>query len=300
MIYSPIVVFAFNRLDSLKKCIDSLLTNKESKSSDLYIFVDGAREHKFGEYDQVKCVQEYVQKITGFKSLTYKFSETNKGLANSIISGVSEVINEYGSAIVLEDDLIVSMSFLQFMNDGLQRYKDVKSVYSVCGYSNKMKAPSSYIPNTYFCTRSSSWGWATWKDRWVTVDWKLYNWTDVERDCCLFNKWGGSDLYKMLNGWHTGKNNSWAIRFVYSQFKNDGLSIFPTRSLVDNNGFDGTGTNCKTYSRFKCDYDCRDNIVFTYPENIELNTKLYGKQMRYNSIPLRIWSKIMYLLYDMK
>lgn len=300
MNFSPIVVFAFNRLDSLKKCIDSLLTNKESKFSDLYVFVDGAREHKSDEYDQVKCVQEYVQKITGFKSLTYKFSETNKGLANSIISGVSEVINEYGSAIVLEDDLIVSMSFLRFMNDGLQRYEDVKSVYSVCGYSNKMNVPSSYIPNTYFCTRSSSWGWATWKDRWATVDWKLCNWTDAEKDCWQFNKWGGSDLYRMLNGWHTGKNNSWAIRFVYSQFMNDAISLFPTRSLVDNNGFDGTGTNCKTYSRFKCDYDGKNNIVFTYPDNIELNTKLYRKQMKYNSIPIRIWSRIMYLLYDMK
>lgn len=298
--YSPIVVFAFNRLDSLKKCINSLLENKESKFSDLYVFVDGARESKSSEFDQVKYVQEYVKEITGFKSLTYEFSDTNKGLANSIISGVFEVINEYGSAIVLEDDLIVSMSFLRFMNDGLKKYQNSKSVYSICGYSNKMKVPFGYLPNTYFCTRSSSWGWATWKDRWATVDWDLCNWEDIKKDRSQFNKWGGSDLYKMLNGWHEGKNNSWAIRFVYSQFKNDAISLFPTLSLVDNNGFDGTGTNCKTYSRFKCDYDCRDNIVFIYPENVEINTSIFKKQMRYNDILLRIWSRIMYLFYDVK
>jgi hypothetical protein len=266
----------------------------------LYVFVDGARIDKLGEGDKVKCVQEYVKQIAGFKSLTYGFSETNKGLANSIISGVSKVIYECGSAIVLEDDLIVSMSFLRFMNDGLQKYCDSKSVYSVCGYSNKMNIPFNYKPNTYFCTRSSSWGWATWKDRWAVVDWELSDWNDVERNRRQFNKWGGSDLYKMLKGWHTGKNNSWAIRFVYSQFKNNAISLFPTRSLVDNNGFDGTGTNCKTYSRFKCDYDGGDNIVFTYPDNIELNAKIYRKQMKYNGISIRIWSRIMYLLYDIK
>ena len=298
--YAPIIVFAFNRLNSLKKCINSLLQNEESKFSDLYVFVDGARTEKADECDKVKSIHKYVQEIKGFKSLSYKFSEANKGLANSIICGVSEVINEYGSAIVLEDDLIVSMSFLRFMNDGLQRYKDVKSVYSVCGYSNKMKVPFSYIPNTYFCTRSSSWGWATWKDRWATVDWNLHNWYDVQKNRSRFNKWGGSDLYKMLNGWHAGKNNSWAIRFVYSQFMNSAFSLFPTLSLVNNNGFDGTGTNCKTYSRFQCDYDGKNNIVFTYPDTIDLNTKIFKKQMRYNSIVLRIWSRIMYLFYDIK
>lgn len=298
--YAPIIVFAFNRLNSLKKCIDSLLKNEESKFSDLYIFVDGAREDKSGEYDHVKCVQEYVQEITGFKSLTYEFSETNKGLGNSVISGVSKVIDDYGSAIVLEDDLIVSMSFLRFMNDGLQKYQNDKSIYSICGYSNKMKVPLNYIPNTYFCTRSSSWGWATWIDRWTTIDWELSDWNDVEKNRCEFNKWGGSDLYKMLNGWRTGKNNSWAIRFVYSQFKNDAISLFPTRSLVDNNGFDGTGTNCKTYSRFKCDYDDKNNIIFTYPDNININITLLKKQMRYNGILIRIWSRVMYLYYDIR
>lgn len=300
MKYAPIIVFAFNRIEFFKKCINSLLANEESILSDLYVFVDGARIDKLGEGDKVKSVQEYVQEIRGFKSLTYEFSDTNKGLANSIISGVSKVINKYGSAIVLEDDLIVSMSFLRFMNDGLQKYQNEKSIFSICGYSNKMKVPLNYMPNTYLCTRSSSWGWATWKDRWTTIDWELSDWDNVERNRYKLNKWGGTDLYKMLKGWHTGNNNSWAIRFVYSQFENHAISLFPTRSLVYNNGFDGTGTNCKTYSRFKCDYDGKDKIEFTYPDMIDLNTRIFKKQMRYNSIPIRIWSRIMYFFNDIR
>ena len=108
MTYAPIVVFGFNRPDALKNTIASLLRNEEAKDSDLFIFVDGPREGKVGEKEKVKKVREYVKSITGFKSLHYTFAENNKGLANSIIGGVSEVINQYGRVIILEDDIVLS------------------------------------------------------------------------------------------------------------------------------------------------------------------------------------------------
>ena len=81
---APIIIFAFNRLDVLKRTIDSLLQNKEASESELYVFVDGPRKNKEGEAEKVSLVQDYVKTITGFKSLHYTFSTTNKGLANSI------------------------------------------------------------------------------------------------------------------------------------------------------------------------------------------------------------------------
>ena len=107
MTYAPIVVFGFNRPDALKNTIASLLRNEEAKGSDLFVFVDGPREGKVGEKEKVEEVREYVKSIKGFKSLHYTFSDRNKGLANSIIKGVSEVINQYDRVIVLEDDLVL-------------------------------------------------------------------------------------------------------------------------------------------------------------------------------------------------
>ena len=138
MTYAPIVVFGFNRPNALKNTIASLLRNEEAKDSDLFVFVDGPREGKEGEKEKVEKVREYVKSIKGFKSLHYTFSEKNKGLADSIIGGVSQVINQYGKVIVLEDDLVLMPNFLNFMNQGLERYQNEEKVFSVCGDAYKV------------------------------------------------------------------------------------------------------------------------------------------------------------------
>lgn len=296
MKYAPIIIFAFNRLEPLKATVASVLRNSEAAECDLFIFVDGARPHKEGEGEKVRGVREYVKTIQGFKSVTTCFSEANKGLGPSIIAGVTEVINRYGRAIVLEDDLILSQNCISFMNQGLDRYESESKVFSVCGYTNKIKVPKDYEFDSYFCTRSSSWGWATWADRWNSVDWELTDWEKYLSMKYAFNKWGGSDCFGMLQGWKEGRNKSWAIRFCFAQFLQDKLSLFPVVSKINNNGFDGEGTNCKKYSRFKFEFDTSGNKEFRNPNQIELNRIMYRSAMSYHSIILRIWSRLMYVI----
>ena len=296
MLYAPIIIFAFNRLEPLKRLIASLLENEEAKESDLFVFVDGAREGKTNEKELVENVKKYAESISGFKSVCCEFSLRNMGLGPSIISGVTRVINQYGRVIVLEDDLVVSKNCLAFINDGLRLYERIQNVFSICGYSNRVKKPSDYIFDSYFCTRSSSWGWATWADRWNSVDWKLENWNKYRLTKRSFNKWGGSDCFKMLNDWRLGKNKSWAIRFCFAQFLQNKVSLFPIVSKVANFGFDGQGTNCKKYSRFKCDFDRGEKKVFCFPETVAINSELYKSAMSYHSVLIRLWSKLMYVL----
>lgn len=294
---APIILFAFNRPDALRNTIQSLLQNEEAKSSDLYIFVDGPRPNKIGEKEKVKEVQDYVKSIEGFNSLHYIFSDKNKGLGSSIIAGVSQVINRYGKAIVLEDDLVFAKNFLSYMNQGLDRYEKEEKVFSICGYSNKVKVPHGYEYDSYFCTRSSSWGWGTWADRWNSIDWDLKDWNQYVKVAKAFNQWGGSDCFKMLNDWKNKRNHSWAIRFCFAQFLQDKVSLFPIVSKVRNDGFDGQGTNCKKWSRFKYEFDYSENKLFRYPSSIQLNIKLFKSAMRYNSVLIRIYSRIMYLIH---
>lgn len=297
---APVVVFAFNRLAPLKACVASLLQNSEAAETDLIVFVDGPRTNKDGEAEKVKAVQQYVQSISGFKSVETHFSETNKKLGPSIIAGVTDVINRYGKVIVIEDDLIASQNLLAFMNQGLELYAYNPDVFSICGYSNKVSAPDDYPYDAYFCSRSSSWGWATWKDRWASCDWELNDWDTVEKNAKEFNRWGGSDCYGMLRGWKEGRNQSWAIRFCYSQFVRNAVSLFPLKSLIDNEGFDGNGTNCKSWSRYKFDFDQSQNRTFILPQKVVKSKKLYREALKYYSIPIRIYSRFMYIFYDVK
>lgn len=299
MTYAPIVVFGFNRPDALKNTITSLLQNEEAKLSDLFIFVDGPRKGKVGEKEKVDKVRNYVKSITGFNSLHYIFSEKNKGLADSIIGGVSNVINQYGKVIVLEDDLSVQPNFLAFMNQGLEKYENVEKIFSIGGYTNKLKVPGDYQADAFVYNDSTSWGWATWKDRWDTIDWKLEPFDDCRKYKTAFNKWLGSDAWRMLNRWHKGEIKSWSIRFNFAQFIQDRPAIAPVYSLVANDGFDGNGTNCKAWSRFKYELEPTGKKKFTWPEDLEIDQRLRKQAMWYSSIPIRIFSRVMYIIYPL-
>ena len=292
--YAPIVLFAFNRLEPLKACVASLLQNSEAAESDLIVFVDGARSNKEGEVEKVEAVRLFVNGIKGFKSIETHFSEQNRGLGPSLITGITEVMNRYGRAIIVEDDIACSNNFLSFLNQGLDYYKEKKQVFSISGETLKVKAPSDYIYDNYFAPRAGCWGWATWKDRWDTVDWTLSDWNSVIRNRYKFNKWGGSDCYGMLKGWHEGKNKSWAIRFTYSQFLQGSTSVFPIISKVSNEGFGDDGTNCKPirFNRFSMVSDKSGNKTFKFSDEIKEDPRIVKQRLFPSRLYVRIFYKI--------
>ena len=296
--YAPIVVFAFNRPEHLKKMITSLKSNEEIINSDLFIFVDGARDSVKEDAEKVYQVQEYVKTITGFKSITYSFAPQNKGLEKSIIDGVSQIINRYGKVIVLEDDLILTKNCISYLNQGLDRYETNKQVFSICGCTNKVDVPLNYKADSYFCTRSSPCGWAMWSDRWNSIDWTLDNFDVHSRYSFAFNKWGGSDCWRMLKLWKVGKIDTWDIPMWFSQFLQNKVSLFPIKSFVENNGFEGDGTNCRRWTRFKYELEQTGKKEFVWPDTIAIEPRLYKEAMSYHGIVIRIWSRVMYVIYD--
>ena len=230
---APIVIFAFNRPSSLQRMIDSLKQNPLYDESEKFIYIDGARSEE--EQDKVNEVIAIARAVTPNVSI----SSVNKGLGKSIITGVSEVIEKYGKAIVLEDDLVFTPNFLSYMNQALDFYEKDDRIISICGYGLKIKRPKGYCGDVYLLGRSSSWGWATWRDRWSQIDWDIQDWAEFSIDRNrqkAFNK-NGSDMFAMLKDYMEGRNRSWAIRFCYNQFKLGKYSICPFFSKVNNEGF---------------------------------------------------------------
>lgn len=288
--YAPIVLFAFNRLEPLKRCVASLMRNSEAANTDLIVYVDGARPHKESEAAKVETVRAFVMQIKGFKSLETHFSDSNRGLGPSLIAGINDVLSRYGRAIIVEDDLLCSNNFLAFLNQGLDYYQDKKEVFSISSETVKIKVPQGYSYDNYFAPRAGCWGWATWKDRWAAVDFELNDWESVKANKRKFNRWGGSDCFKLLDGWHTGKNKSWAIRFNYSQFLQGATSVFPVISKVSNEGFDEDGTNCKNvrYNRFTMAGDKSGKKGFLFNPDTKEDKRFVRQRMK----PVRLWIRI--------
>ena len=249
---APVIMFVYNRLDSVEQTIENLKRNELAEQAELFIFSDAAK--KESQVENVSLVRNYIHKIDGFKSVHIIEAEKNKGLAKSVITGVTEIINEKGKVIVVEDDLITSPQFLTFMNDALDFYEDEKKIWSISGYQFPFELPETYTKSLYAAYRSSSWGWATWKDRWETIDWEVKDYSSYKYNPLRIAKFckGGTDLDKMLRYQMQGKIDSWAIRWCYNQCKQDKYTIYPVKSLVNNIGTDGRGTHCDPTSvRFR-------------------------------------------------
>jgi len=290
---APICLFTYNRISELKQTIESLQQNNLSEQSELFIFSDGPKN----ELDKIKVemVRNYIRRIKNFKFINIFESNSNKGLANSVIDGVSQIINEYGKVIVLEDDLITSANFLDFMNQALIYYEKYENIFSISGYTAKLKSLSNDEYDNYFSRRASSWGWATWRNRWDTVDWqvkdfKKFRWNLIQR--INFNR-VGSDLTRMLILQQKGKIDSWAIRWCYSQFKSQQLTVFPKTSKVNNIGIGKNSTNTKKGKRFFTPLDESKKANFKFNPNIILDNVIDKEFRNYYSLIERIKNRIM-------
>ena len=247
---APIVIFSYNRPYHLSQTVESLLANPLANESDLYIYSDGPKDEN--KVAQVEEVRSYIKNISGFKSINYKFRNKNLGLSQSIIKGVSEVISFHGKAIVLEDDLVLSKHFLKFMNEALVLYQHDHQVASVHGYLVPIKK-IHHLPETFFLKGTDCLGWGTWERAWSKFEKNgsiLLNTLKQKKMNKAFNLDGSIDYVQMLKDQINGKNDSWAVRWHASAFIKDMLTLFPSRSLVDNIGFDNTGTHCGTNNYF--------------------------------------------------
>lgn len=292
----PICLFVYNRLSSTQKTVEALEKNILASESQLFIFSDGPKGDKD---EKVGKVREYIRTIQGFAEVHVIEAEQNKGLANSIIDGVTQVITEYGAAIVLEDDLVTTPNFLLYMNEGLSKFGKNDQIMSICGYGLKIKKPVNYEADIYLYGRSSSWGWGTWKDRWESVDWQLKDWYVFKKDRKAIRKFnrGGSDMFKMLKSVAEQGASSWAIRFCYAQFKQNRYSIMPFESLVQNIGFGSEGTNTRfIYSRFKIALSKGEKTSFNWGKTLRVNEEILKSCYQYHSLSIRIYSRIRYTL----
>ena len=240
---APILLFVYNRPEHVKRTLAALEQNILAKESELFIYSDAARSPQ--DEASVAEVRKIIRTaLPFFKQVNILERETNWGLARSIIDGVTTQINRYERVIVLEDDLIVAPYFLKFMNDALDTYQHEEKVGHIqaCDFTQ-----DASLPDTFLIKWTGSWGWATWKRAWkyFNPDGKaLLEELQRRKLTYTFDFNGKYGYTRMLRRQTEGKNNSWAIRWNASLFLNDILSLNVGKSLVQNEGFDGSGTNC--------------------------------------------------------
>ena len=255
MVLSPVLLFTFNRPQHTQQTVEALQRNELASATDLIIFSDAPRHNN--DFQKVDDTRKYIHSISGFKSIRIVERSVNLGLAQSIITGVTEIISQSQKVIVLEDDLITSQNFLSYMNQALDFYAQNRQIFSITGYCPPINITSAYPADVFAFYRIHSWGWATWSDRWFSVDWDVPDFESFISDSKATKQFNrcGNDVTCMLLKQMLGEISSWAIRFNYAAYKNNALTIYPVRSKIANIGADGTGQHVAKTNKFAVQLD---------------------------------------------
>lgn len=300
MTLAPVIIFNYNRPDHSLRTWEALSRNLFAAEIELYLYCDGPKltSERMNELTNERISESNARveqtqtlakqyaidapKVGKFKAVHVVCAEKNKGLANSIIGGVTEVINKHGRAIILEDDLLTSPYFLKYMNEALDKYESYPSVFSVSANrppANKMAIPADYEYDVFVSLRPFSTGWATWKDKWERIDWSLDYLDDFLKHPQQIKSFhhGGDDLTNMLLLQRDHKIDSWAIRYAFQHFYHHAVAILPCVPYVDNIGFDGSGIHSGTDET-----DFRNDVALA-PENPRMPDVLYEDERIINA-----------------
>jgi hypothetical protein len=268
----PVLLIAFNRPDTTKMVLNKI---KEAKPSELYVAVDGPRGTKVGEEELVKQVKEIVQNIDWPCVTHYKFNEINRGAEVTVSSAISWVLEKEEYVIILEDDIITSISFFRFIEEMLikYRYDDRICMVSGCNYSqmNKSNAQEDYIFTKYGHIS----GWGTWKRAWKKFDLNINNFKDVAKYKTLRKTCESKaetlyflKKYKAFMKKGSG-NNTWDACWGYIYRTNNLLAIIPRVNLTSNIGVYGLHSIGKTEHHYR-PYD-ETFIVKRHPHAVKKN-----------------------------
>jgi len=228
--------------------VAALQKNELARESELYVFSDGPRKPE--DHAAVAEVRNFIRGISGFRSVSLIERDENLGCAKAITRGITEIVNRFGQIIVVEDDIVTSRYFLKFMNDALELYRDEERVACIHGY---LYPVTVQLPETFFIRGADIWGWATWKRGWDIYEpdgQKLADELKARNLTHDFNFDGTYDITRMLDEQIAGKIDTWDIQWCASAFLRNKLTLYPGKSLVQNIGYDCSGTHCRTTDVF--------------------------------------------------
>lgn len=283
---APIGISTYSRVNHLKQTIDALANNSLAANSEVYIFSDGAKP---GDEDRVKKLRNYLKTIDGFRNIFIKERERNCRTCNNR-DGMRLLLDQYGKLIWLEEDIVTSPLFLQFMNHALDKYVSDKNIFSISGYRPPITIPDTYNLDGFVLPRFNAWGFGIWKDRFDLLSMKISKdefrrFIRSPEKVFRFTR-GGWDMLGMLHAEVYGQIDALDVKIFYQQFKYHMDTVYPKQYLVNNIGHDGSGLHCSRNTKFNVNIDTSTEYVFNLPGHIPRDKDILKSNYNFRSLSL--------------
>jgi hypothetical protein len=273
MASTPLAIFAYKRPEHLARTLSALEQCARLNECTLHLFCDGPKSDV--DASAVAATRVVARAWASRMGAELIERDANLGLARSIVTSVNMLCNTYGRVIVLEDDLIVSPGFVDYMLQALDRYANCPQVYQVSGYMFPVR--HTIQTDAFFLPLTTTWGWATWARAWQSFNWEVPGALKSLQNPRLrrrFDLDGSYPYAAMLEQRLAGQNDSWGILWWWAVFCAGGVVLHPHRSLVQNTGFDGSGIHCVTSTRFEvADLAFDTPSTLRFPDKVQVNRR---------------------------
>ncbi|TNE75067.1 hypothetical protein EP331_00125 [bacterium] len=271
--YAPIALFVYNRPNETKLVIEHLCKDDIARKSKIYVFSDGPKNKE--DEGKVESVRDLIKHV--FSDFDYELIENldNKGLQDQIQNGIGYVFERHDSIIVLEDDLLLKDGGLIFLNEELVINSTNKTVFQISAFQFPVKAFQKF--KTVLLPNISTWGWATWKDRWNLINnnelgdfvnlFEKNQWIKYK-----FNLFGGYPYSGLATKELKGLIQTWGIRYLIHVFLNKGVIVYPGSSYIENIGIGINATHTKEIGWQQVERVASENKKIKTGKNVTLNT----------------------------
>ena len=293
-----IFILAYKRLNHLKKTIYRLKKFIHANDT-IHIFMDNFSDDQTSlEIKKIKAVKKYLNNLDK-KKFTVIFRRERFGMKKNWILAYDYMFKKYKKVICLEDDILIKESFINFMIFYLNYYEKNNKIMNITGFGTKIKIPKKYSYDCYLTKRSMSWGQGSWRRVWIK-----FSKMKKDHKSIITNKVNklkliscGEDLLRTMTLDYLKLAESIQVWWIWNIIRNNGLSINPINSLVDNIGYDGTGYHTKLSKKFpknfgiisnkkrmlKVDFDQKLNSQFI--EKFKIKTLTFNL---FNILPIKL------------
>ena len=277
----PILLITFNRPDHVRQVLIEIL---KQEPRDLYICQDGAREGN--DMDRISCqeVRNVVNELTSAFAIGHKYftlhtlyQKKNLGCGPGPAAGISWFFEHVEKGIIMEDDCLPHPDFFAYCEEMLNRYNDNLTVRFINAtlYHDRWQCEASYGFSRYMVTGA----WAAWRETWQGFDLDMHSW----------NAWQFRKQVKCLtnsiteaNWWYwrlkeiqadTSKKSYWDYQMQMHLFRNNAVTIHPSKNLISNIGFDAEGTHTLSNDG-RGDREVYPILPLVHPDAITINNAM--------------------------
>jgi hypothetical protein len=240
---SAILLTIFNRPDTTLQVFEQIRAVRPHR---LYVAGDGPRTNRPQEAELCEQARAVVNLVDWPCEVKTLFRDTNLGCKEAMSSAITWFFDEEEEGIVLEDDCYPSVTFFEYCDVLLERYRFDTRIRHIGGVNHQQGAvygDGSY----YFSNLTHVWGWASWRRVWKDYDKDLKKYSvaalrkrmrKIFDNPFITHTW--ENIFKTVKD---GKIDTWDYQLTFLNFFNNGLSTIPNRNLNTNIGFGSNATH---------------------------------------------------------